>query len=126
MSIAVKTAEPPLGSLAVGKKPKIKTSLMLGAESKHKLSTLKADLRIRGLSVIEFVIVDIFIGATSAFMSQESQEVKSILLCILLVAVTVLPAHGAQASVQDRIRMSVAAADDKRIAPVWGALNASA
>jgi len=87
MSIAVKTAEPPLGSLAVGKKPKIKTSLMLGAESKHKLSTLKADLRIRGLSVIEFVIVDIFIGATSAFMSQKSQEVKSIsfVFCLWLL-----------------------------------------
>ena len=45
---------------------KTKTSLMLAAESKHKLSTLKADLRLRGMSVTESEIVDILVGATSA------------------------------------------------------------
>lgn len=38
---------------------------MLAAESKHKLSTLKADLRLRGLSVTESEIVDGLVTATS-------------------------------------------------------------
>jgi hypothetical protein len=49
------------------KKPaKTKTSLMLAATSKHKLSTLKADLRLRGVVVTESEIVDTLVQATSA------------------------------------------------------------
>jgi hypothetical protein len=48
------------------KKPaKTKTSLMLLSETKHKLSTLKADLRLRGVAVTESEVVDTLIGMTS-------------------------------------------------------------
>ena len=49
------------------KKPEMtKTSLMLGAANKRKLSLLKADLRLRGDSVTESEIVNILIGGASA------------------------------------------------------------
>jgi hypothetical protein len=54
------------GGALLKKTAKTKTSLMLASESKHKLSTLKADLRLRGLRVTESEIVDGLITATSA------------------------------------------------------------
>jgi hypothetical protein len=55
------------GGTLLKRPAKTKTSLMLAAESKHKLSTLKADLRLRGLSTVtESEIVDTLIRATSA------------------------------------------------------------